>query len=227
MARNYCKSRSSCWINVRNSHIFNGTTTYFLFNGTVSLKTNLLILFDSIFHRNNQNFISFFRDGLFLPKTASKVHPKFQTPYITTAITGSICAVAAAILPIDVLANLTSVGTLLAFFLVNISVMILRLTAPDIPRTFKVPGGPYVVPIIGAALSLLLLATATKSSIERLFIWMAIGLVIYFTYGRRHSKANNTKQISEKENITEIVELEKTAKKEGEIDEVEVTEIPN
>ncbi|GBB94153.1 hypothetical protein RclHR1_00230031 [Rhizophagus clarus] len=171
-------------------------------------------------------FYSMAQDGLFLPKTASKVHPKFQTPYITTAITGSICAVASAILPIDVLANLTSVGTLLAFFLVNISVMILRLTAPDIPRKFKVPGGPFVVPIIGAALSLLLLATATKSSIERLFIWMAIGLVIYFSYGRRHSKANNpdkVKQIEKRGGIAEIVELEK--KKEGEIDEVEVTEI--
>lgn len=169
-------------------------------------------------------FYSMAQDGLFLPKTASKVHPKFQTPYITTAITGSICAVASAILPIDVLANLTSVGTLLAFFLVNISVMILRLTAPNVPRQFKVPGGPFVVPIIGAALSLLLLATATKSSIERLFIWMAIGLVIYFSYGRRHSKINNRKQVGEKESIT-VIEAERTIKKEGEIDEVEVTEI--
>ncbi|RGB41715.1 amino acid permease-domain-containing protein [Rhizophagus diaphanus] len=171
-------------------------------------------------------FYSMAQDGLFLPKTASKVHPKFKTPYVTTAITGAICAVAAAVLPIDVLANLTSVGTLLAFFLVNISVMILRLTAPDAPRKFKVPGGPFIVPILGAALSLLLLATATVSSIERLFIWMAIGLVIYFSYGRTHSKANNKKRLEEKEGVTEIIETEKSVKKEGEIDEVEVTEIP-
>lgn len=141
-----------------------------------------------------------------------------------------ICAIASAILPIDVLANLTSVGTLLAFFLVNLSVMILRLTAPDAPRQFKVPGGPYVVPIIGAALSLLLLATATPSSIERLFIWMAIGLVIYFSYGRTHSKANNRRRVEEKEEkegITEIVGMEKSIKKEGEIEEVEVVEIPH
>jgi len=172
-------------------------------------------------------FYSMAQDGLFLPKTASKVHPKFKTPYVTTAITGSICAIASAILPIDVLADLTSVGTLLAFFLVNLSVMILRLTAPEVPRKFKVPGGPYVVPIIGAALSLLLLATATKSSIERLFIWMAIGLIIYFSYGRSHSKANNKKQLEEKEkgNVTEIIEADRTIKKEGEIDDVEVTEI--
>ncbi|RIA79836.1 amino acid permease-domain-containing protein [Glomus cerebriforme] len=135
-------------------------------------------------------FYSMASDGLF-PKFAAKIHPKYRTPYITTALTGTICAIASAILPIDVLAELTSVGTLLAFFLVNIGVLILRKTAPDAPRKFKAPGGPYFVPITGALLSLLLLVTATKASIERLFIWMAIGLIIYAFYGRTHSKVNN------------------------------------
>ncbi|RIA83029.1 amino acid permease-domain-containing protein [Glomus cerebriforme] len=143
-------------------------------------------------------FYSMANDGLF-PKIAAKVHPKFKTPYITTATTGIICAIASAILPIEVLSELTSVGTLLAFFLVNIGVMILRITAPDAPRKFKVPGGPYFVPIVGALLSLLLLSTATVASIERLFIWMAVGLIIYAFYGRRRSKANNSRIYEEDE----------------------------
>ena len=148
----------------------------------------------------------FLSDGLF-PKIASKIHYKYKTPYITTAITGSVCAIASALLPIEVLAELTSVGTLLAFLLVNLGVMVLRLHAPDTPRKFKAPGGPYIVPITGALLALLLLVTATKASIERLFIWMAIGLIIYFFYGRKHSKANNNKS---NVNISkeEIIEVE-------------------
>ena len=77
---------------------------------------------------------------------------------------------------------MTSVGTLFAFFLVNIGVVVLRKQAPDAPRRFKVPGGPYLVPIIGSLLDITLLATATRDSIERLFIWMSIGLIIYFFY---------------------------------------------
>ncbi|CAG8451719.1 11611_t:CDS:2 [Racocetra fulgida] len=122
----------------------------------------------------------------------------FGTPYITTIITGTIAAIAAALLPIDVLAELMSVGTLLAFFLVNIGVTILRFTAPDAPRKFKVPGGPFLIPFLGAALSLLLIATASVPTIARLFIWMAIGLVIYFLYGSRRSKANNQEMCIEK-----------------------------
>ena len=129
----------------------------------------------------------------------TKIHPEFKTPYIVTAITGVITAIASALLPIDVLAELTSVGTLLAFVLVNLGVIILRIHAPDIPRRFRVPGGPYVIPIIGTLLDIALLASATKPSIERLFAWMAIGLVIYFFYGRKHSKVNNP-------TVTEVVE---------------------
>uniref|UniRef100_A0A1D1YDP2 Putative amino acid permease YhdG n=1 Tax=Anthurium amnicola TaxID=1678845 RepID=A0A1D1YDP2_9ARAE len=135
-------------------------------------------------------FYSMAQDGLF-PELFGRIHPRFKTPYITISITGIICAVAAAIFPIDVLAELTSVGTLLAFFLVNLGVMVLRIHAPDAPRKFKVPGGPYFVPIVGALLSLLLFATAHKASIERVFIWMAVGLLIYGFYGRTHSKLNN------------------------------------
>ncbi len=132
-------------------------------------------------------FFAMANDGLF-PQVAAKVHPRFGTPYITTIITGVVCAVAGGVLPIDILAELTSIGTLFAFVLVSIGVMILRIKRPEIPRPFRAPGGPYVVPILGAVTSGLLMYTATTATIIRLFAWMAIGLAIYFAYGRKHSR---------------------------------------
>ena len=126
-------------------------------------------------------------DGLF-PKVATKIHPRFGTPYITTIITGIICAIAGGMLPIDILAELTSIGTLFAFVLVSLGVMILRLKRPDIPRVFKVPGGPYFVPIMGALTSGGLMYSATTHTIMRLFVWLALGMVFYYFYGRKHSK---------------------------------------
>jgi basic amino acid/polyamine antiporter, APA family len=114
-----------------------------------------------------------------------------------------VCAIVSSLLPIGVLAELTSVGTLLAFFLVNVGVMVLRITAPNAPRKFKVPGGPYVVPILGALLDLLLLCTASPASLIRLFVWMAIGLTIYFFYGRSHSIANNSNQYMKNKEFNE------------------------
>jgi basic amino acid/polyamine antiporter, APA family len=131
-------------------------------------------------------FFSMARDGL-LPPLAAKVHRRFGTPYVTTIVTGSLCAIAGGVLPIDILGELTSIGTLFAFVLVSLGVMILRLRRPDIPRSFKVPWGPYIVPICGALFSGMLMYTATTHTIIRLFLWMAIGLVIYFFYGRKHS----------------------------------------
>jgi basic amino acid/polyamine antiporter, APA family len=132
-------------------------------------------------------FFAMANDGLF-PKIAAKVHPRFGTPYVTTILTGIVCAIAGGVLPIDILAELTSIGTLFAFVLVSIGVMILRVRRPDIPRAFRVPGGPYLVPALGAITSGLLMYTATTATIVRLFAWMAIGLAIYFAYGRKHSR---------------------------------------
>jgi basic amino acid/polyamine antiporter, APA family len=132
-------------------------------------------------------FFSMAHDGL-LPPFAAKVHKRFGTPHITTIITGLLCAVAGGVLPIDILGELTSIGTLFAFVLVSLGVMILRLKRPDLHRAFKVPGGPYLIPILGTLSSGLLMATATTQTLIRLFAWMAIGLVIYFMYGRKHSK---------------------------------------
>lgn len=126
-------------------------------------------------------FYSMATDGLFSP-VATKIHPKYKTPYITTAITGVLCALMGGILPIDVLGELSSIGTLFAFFLVSLGVMILRLRRPDLPRQFKVPGGPFLVPLLGASTSGLLICTATTATIYRLFLWMIVGLIIYYTY---------------------------------------------
>ncbi len=138
-------------------------------------------------------FFSMARDGL-LPPVAAKVHPRFGTPHVTTILTGGLCALAGGILPIHVLGELTSIGTLFAFVLVSLGVMILRIKHPDIPRSFRVPGGTYIVPIGGALTSGLLMYTATTHTIVRLFLWMAVGLVIYFTYGIKHSVLRTGKE---------------------------------
>jgi APA family basic amino acid/polyamine antiporter len=132
-------------------------------------------------------FFSMAHDGL-LPPGAARVHRRFGTPWVTTIITGVVVAVAGALLPVGVLSQLTSVGTLFAFVLVSLGVMILRRRRPDIPRGFRVPGGDYLVPLCGAGTSLYLMLQETASTLIRLFGWMAIGLAIYFFYSRKHSR---------------------------------------
>jgi APA family basic amino acid/polyamine antiporter len=132
-------------------------------------------------------FFSMATDGL-LPPGAARVHPRFGTPWVTTIITGALVTVAGGLLPVGVLAQLTSVGTLFAFVLVSIGVAILRKQRPDIPRGFRVPGGTYLVPTCGALTSLYLMLQEATSTLVRLFGWMAIGLVIYGLYGRKHSR---------------------------------------
>ncbi|KAJ1566343.1 hypothetical protein HK405_010181 [Cladochytrium tenue] len=130
-------------------------------------------------------------DGLF-PKFIAYIHPKTKTPIVTTVITGSITAVAAGVLPIDVLANLTSVGTLLAFLLSAIAVIILRIREPERERPFKVPFGVvggYLFPILTIGTIILVFAKgSTQATGERVGIWLAIGLVFYFCFGFWFSK---------------------------------------
>ncbi|KAI8075863.1 amino acid permease-domain-containing protein [Gilbertella persicaria] len=135
-------------------------------------------------------FYSMAQDGL-LPSLFAKVHPKFKTPWLAQLTVGFITAILSAILPVDLLGNMTSVGTLLAFFVVHAGVIVLRFTRPEVPRRFKIPGGKYfslIFPIIGMGISVALIAVAEVTTIWRLFIWMGIGWVLYFGYGIRHSR---------------------------------------
>jgi APA family basic amino acid/polyamine antiporter len=127
-------------------------------------------------------FYSMSRDGL-LPPLFGVVHPRFRTPYLSTIMTGSIISVAAGLLPIDVLGQLVSIGTLLAFVLVCIGVVKLRRTAPDLERPFRTPWVP-TVPILGAVICLAQMVGLPLQTWIRLVIWLAAGLAIYFGYSR-------------------------------------------
>ncbi len=134
-------------------------------------------------------FYSMAKDGL-LPAWAAKVHPKYQTPHITTMLTGAIVAIMAGLVPISLLGELVSIGTLFAFVIVSIGILVMRKTQPNLPRPFKVPAVWIVAPL-SAITSLLLMASLPFDTWLRLIIWMVIGVVIYFGYSRSHSKLNN------------------------------------
>ena len=131
-------------------------------------------------------FYSMARDGL-LPPFINKVHPKFQTPYLTSIVTGVAVAFFAAILPIRDAASLVSIGTLLAFVIVSVGILVLRVREPNLPRVFKTPWVWFVAPM-GAVSAGYLMKSLPWITWERLIIWFAIGMVVYFTYGVRRSK---------------------------------------
>jgi APA family basic amino acid/polyamine antiporter len=130
-------------------------------------------------------FFSMSRDQL-LPAGVSKVHPKYRTPYITTIITGVIVAIVAGFTPIQVLGEMTSIGTLFAFVVVCAAVLILRAKRPDARRPFRVPFGP-VFPILGVLSCVYLMVNLTVMTWVRFLVWLDLGMVIYWFYGRTHS----------------------------------------
>ena len=132
-------------------------------------------------------FFTMSRDGL-LPPLFGRLHPRFRTPYVSTTLTGVVCALVAGALPISLLGELVSIGTLLAFVIVCAGVWYLRRTEPERERPFRTPFVP-LVPILGILVCFAMMAGLPLDTWLRLLIWLAVGLLIYFFYGRHHSVA--------------------------------------
>lgn len=135
-------------------------------------------------------FLAMSRDGL-LPAGISRIHPKYQTPARSTILTGVVVATCASTMSTEIAGNLTSMGTLFAFVLVCLGVLVLRKTDPSRPRPFKAPLVP-VVPVLGMLTCLGMMAGLDGATWINFFVWLAIGLCIYFSYGKRHSVLHNS-----------------------------------
>ena len=132
------------------------------------------------------------RDGL-MPARLSKVHPKYGTPFFATWLVGIIFGLIAAVVPLTVLAELVNIGTLAAFTLVSIAVIVLRKKRPDLPRAFRCPAVP-LIPILAIIFCLVLMSFLSWHTWVAFAIWLSIGAVVYFGYARKHSLLNNTPQ---------------------------------
>ena len=139
-------------------------------------------------------FLAMARDGL-LPRWASKIHPKYRTPHITTVITGVIVALGGLVMDENEIYDLTNIGTLAAFAIVCVGVLGLRYKDPDRPRPFRVPF-VWPVAIAGAGACIYIMKGLPTHAWERFGIWLAVGLALYFVYGYRHSKLHQQSQSS-------------------------------
>ncbi len=153
-------------------------------------------------------FFAMSRDQL-LPAGVSRVHPRFRTPYITTIITCVIVAVVAGFVPITVLGEMTSIGTLFAFVVVSIAVIVLRNKRPEARRPFRVPGG-YVIPVLGVLACTYLMVSLSVMTWVRFLGWLDIGMVIYWFYGRTHSPLVNATEAAARtaaENLANFLKM--------------------
>ena len=155
--------------------------------GSVIAHTAVLLVFQL---GQPRIFFAMARDG-FLPPVFARVHPRFRTPHVTTILTGLLVGLAAAFANIDEMVDLTNIGTLFAFILVCLGIIILRFKDPGRERPFRVPLGPVLLPLMGVLSCAFLIYYLPPSSWMRFFLWLVVGLVIYFLYGYRHSRLRN------------------------------------
>jgi APA family basic amino acid/polyamine antiporter len=150
------------------------------------MSTILVVLYGQV-----RVFMGMSRDGL-LPKFFAKIHPEHKTPYISTIITGFTAAIIAGFLPLDIIVQFLSIGTLLGFIVVSLSVIHLRRVMPDFKRVFKCPGVPFT-PIITIICCIMLLSRLHLKTWIGFIIWLTIGIIVYFTYGIKNSLLQNEK----------------------------------
>ena len=158
------------------------TASWIVAFGAVVSLTAVLLVFQ---YGQPRIFYAMARDGL-LPPWAAKIHPKYRTPHITTVVTGLVVALGSLVLDENEIYDLTNIGTLSAFAIVCIGVLVLRIKEPERPRPFRVPL-IWVVSLGGAAACLYVMKGLPTHAWERFGIWMAVGLALYFAYGYRHS----------------------------------------
>jgi basic amino acid/polyamine antiporter, APA family len=138
-------------------------------------------------------FLAMSKDGL-LPAWAGRIHPRFKTPHVSTIVTGIVVAVAAGLTSIATLGMLVNIGTLLAFVIVSIGVIVLRRTRPDLPRPFRMPMVP-LLPVLSALVAFVLMLGLPRATWERLILWMALGIAVYAGYGYRRSKLRRSQPV--------------------------------
>ena len=134
-------------------------------------------------------------DGLLPKRFFAAIHPKYRTPWKNTILVGIIAAVVGSLTPIDDIGKMVNIGTLLAFVIVCVAILFLRHTNPNQPRPFRTPWVP-VVPILGVIFNGYMMYQLGWINWARLFIWLAIGMFVYFGYGRHHSKVQAAAKLS-------------------------------
>jgi APA family basic amino acid/polyamine antiporter len=158
--------------------------------GSVVAHTAVLLVFQL---GQPRIFFAMSRDGL-LPKLFARVHPRYGTPHVSTIITGVVVGVFAMFTTLEEMVDLTNIGTLFAFFLVCVGIIILRVKDPHRERPFRVPFG-IVLPVLGAISCIGLAIYLPPASWSRFGLWLVIGLVVYFAYGYRHSRLRDPRHV--------------------------------
>ncbi len=172
------------------SWLLNSVAALIAVGAVAGLTSVMLVMFLS----QSRVFLAMARDGLLPKKIFGEVHPKYGTPHRSTILTGVVIALTAGFLPIKMLEEMVSIGTLMAFVLVCGSVMILRVRRPDVERPFRCPALFLVAPL-GVLINLSLMLFLPLDTWFRLVVWLAIGISIYFAYGIRHSALRSSNQI--------------------------------